>query len=81
MSLPFVTFAYNSSRHDTASYSPFYLLFGYDPPLPIDTMFYTHRAASTAYARDALARADISRKGALDRLSASQVNQKCLYDR
>lgn len=81
INLPFVTFAYNSSRHDTAGYSPFYLLFGYDPPLPMDTILHPHADTSSAYARDALARADIARQVARDRLSASQVNQKCLYDR
>lgn len=79
--LPFVTFAYNSSRHDTAGFSPFYLLFGYDPPLPMDTMLQSDAPSSTAYARDALARADIARQVARDRLCASQLNQKSAYDR
>lgn len=80
--LPYVTFAYNSSRHDTAGYSPFYLLFGREPSLPLDTLVPSAPSISdtSEYARDAIARADLARQIARARLSASQSRQKCAYD-
>lgn len=78
--LPFVTFAYNSSRHDTALYSPFYLLFGRDPTLPFDTLLPTTLESPSQYARDAIATAAQARQIAHRRLSESQARQKSLYD-
>ncbi|XP_037529401.1 uncharacterized protein LOC119406741 [Rhipicephalus sanguineus] len=78
--LPFVTFAYNSSRHDVTGYSPFYLLYGRDPLLPLDSLLPSEANSTTFYAHDAIARAATARRVARDRLLASQADQKRLYD-
>lgn len=78
--LPFVTFAYNSSRHDTAGYSPFYLLYGREPTLHFETLLSTTLDSPTQYVRDVITTATQSRQIARLRLSASQTRQKCRYD-
>lgn len=80
LTLPYVTFAYNSSRHDTAGFSPFYLLYGREPTLPLDTLMPSSTTPPTEYAFEAISRATLAREVARARLSASQASQKTRYD-
>lgn len=80
VALPYVTFAYNSSRHDTAGFSPFYLFYGREPTLPLDTTIPLAATSATEYARDAIALADHARQIARTRLNASQTAQRHHYD-
>ncbi|XP_072144624.1 uncharacterized protein [Dermacentor andersoni] len=77
---PYVTFAYNSSRHDTAGFPPFHLLFDRHPTLPFETLLTSPVHPVTDYARNASSRAAMARQIARDRISASQLSQKAHYD-
>ncbi|XP_077498029.1 uncharacterized protein LOC144108737 [Amblyomma americanum] len=80
LALPYVTFAYNTSRHDTTGYSRFYLLYGRHVVLPLDTLVSPADRPVIAYARDAIAQAADTRQIARSRLQASQQAKKSLYD-
>lgn len=84
VTLPYVTFAYNSSRHDKAGFLPFYLLYGRESTLPLDTlmpMSAEQPSVRSQYAWEAIARADHARHIARNRLCSSQPDQKTIYDR
>uniref|UniRef100_A0A6G5A997 Putative tick transposon n=1 Tax=Rhipicephalus microplus TaxID=6941 RepID=A0A6G5A997_RHIMP len=80
LALPYVTFAYNSSRHDTAGYSPFFLLFGREPTLPPDIVIPSPGVPTSEYAMDAITRAAHSREITRTHLLTSQEKQRRLYD-
>lgn len=83
VSLPYVKFAYNSSRHDKAGYSPFYLPYGREPTLPLDTlvlMSADQPSGQSEYAWGAVARAHHARRIARNRLCSFQGDQKTIFD-
>lgn len=72
VTLPYVTFAYNSLRPDTARNSPFFVLFGREPTLPFYTMLPNYAELTTEYAGKAIAHADLARRIARTSFSASE---------
>lgn len=44
--LPQLTFAYNITPHQTTGHTPYYLMFGHHPRLPVDFLLGTREAAS-----------------------------------
>ena len=83
-----MTHAYNSTRHDSTGYAPFYLMFGRHPNLPIDLMFglkTDDNEESTAtreqYIEDLRNRLETSYKTANEIAEKAKKRQKRLYDR
>lgn len=77
--LPFVTYAFNSAKHETTGYSPFYLLYARSPRHTLDTIFpfVVHDDLSIA---ETLCRAEEARRLARLRTLAAQDSSKTRYD-
>ncbi|MES9879749.1 MAG: DDE-type integrase/transposase/recombinase, partial [Sedimenticola sp.] len=77
--------AYNSTRHDTTGQSPFFLMFGREPRLPVDLAFGLNPKEDTSantskYAEDLRNRFRSSYDKARKTIQTSQDKQKKSYD-
>ena len=77
--------AYNSTVNDTTGYSPFYLMFGREPKLPVDVIFgltrpYDEDRCTTKYIEKMKLRLQEAFKQAKTAAKMSQNRQKTNYD-
>ncbi|GBO31512.1 Transposon Ty3-I Gag-Pol polyprotein [Araneus ventricosus] len=79
--LPFVTFAYNSSKQDTTGFSPFFLVYGRDIATPLDVIL-PHDTENHAdnYVQQLITRAEEARQLAKLHILDAQVVDKRRYD-
>lgn len=78
--LPSMTFAYILSLHETAGFSPFYLLLGRRPTLPFDKLLPSLMNTLTESAQDVFAQAHTAPQIAGSQLTESQAAQKIRHD-
>ena len=80
--LPALIHAYNCTKHSSTGYSPFYLMFGRHPRLPIDIIMGVdpNDMALTNYGKDLWSKLDMAYKQAAENSSASKERHKSLYD-
>lgn len=84
--LPSLVYAYNCTKHETTKYSPFQLMFGRTPKLPIDSVFETAREENTnqttsEYIEQLKKRLESSREIVNRFTSLSRERQKDQYDK
>ena len=77
--------AYNCTRHDSTNYSPFYLMFGRHPRLPVDLFFQIDRNggcnnSSSEFIKNLHKRLQKAYEIAAANADKSQLNQKRRYD-
>ncbi|XP_052689219.1 uncharacterized protein LOC128167505 [Crassostrea angulata] len=77
--------AYNSTIHDSTGYSPYFLMFGRDPILPIDLVFGLNRnrvknSTTSAYIENLKDRLQSAYQKAQTAIKNSQEKQKSNYD-
>ena len=80
-----ITHAYNSMRQDTTGQSPYFLMFGREPRLPVDLAFGIERQyqqkSMTKYVEDMKKKLVESYDIAAEAVKKSQARQKKVYDR
>lgn len=80
--LPFAVFAYNTAVQESTRESPFYLVFGRDPHLPLaDDLHPPHNYDYVDYRHALSLRIKTAREIALSNIKRSQRKQKEIYDR
>ncbi len=76
--------AYNSTRHETTGHTPFFLMFGREPRLPVDLAFGLDQNESrqplSKYADELRGRFQQSYDKARETIKTKQGNQKASYD-
>lgn len=77
--LPFITYAYNTAKHEVTGYAPFYLLYARSPQSFLDTILPFTLNEDTSIAQT-LCRAEEARRLARLRTLSSQVSSKARYD-
>lgn len=77
--LPFITYAYNTAKHETTDYSPFYLLYARSPRSFLDTILPFSLDTEDSVAKT-LCLAEEARRIARIRTLASQSRSKQRYD-
>lgn len=77
--LPFITYAFNTAKHETTGYSPFFLMYARPPRHTLDTVlpFSAHENLSVT---EILCLAEEARRIARLRTLASQEKSKVRYD-
>lgn len=82
--LPSLVHAYNSSRHDTTGYSPFFLMYGRQPKLPVDILLGVEKreeeGSYSEFVSKLKDRFDFAYKLASSNISKNQEKQKRSYD-
>jgi transposase InsO family protein len=79
--LPFVTFAYNSSKQDTTGFSPFFLVHGRDIQTPLDVIFPCNTENhDDNYVQHLLTTAEEARQLAKLHILDTQATDKRRYD-
>jgi hypothetical protein len=83
--LPSLVFAYNCTKHESTKFSPFQLMFGRTPKLPIDSVFEqtqeTPQQTTTEYIENLKQRLESSREIVMKHANTARQRQKKLYDR
>ncbi|XP_052260571.1 uncharacterized protein LOC127864726 [Dreissena polymorpha] len=81
--VPSLVYSYNCIRHESTGYSPFELMFGRTPKLPVDSMFHIDNddLVSNEYVKDLKSRLETCWKIADQTLNKSRSKQKSNYDR
>ncbi|GBM21050.1 Retrovirus-related Pol polyprotein from transposon 412 [Araneus ventricosus] len=79
--LPFVTFAYNSTKQETTGFSPFFLVHGRDVDTPLDVILpFLPDESAYDYVQNLVTKAEEARQLAKIHLTKAQDKDKSRYD-
>ena len=82
--VPVMTHAYNCTRHESTGYSPFYLMFGHHPRLPVDILLGVEEQSRGQTYEQFVAKTQERLKFAYDlasaKAAAAQKNQQTRYN-